>query len=163
MDAIDRLAMNARLHYLGSAARIVDPVQKLAVLTCMDARIDVSGLLGLRPGDAHVIRNAGGRATDDVRRALAVSQVFGTREIMVIHHTDCVMGRFTQTQLAERIAAGSGHRFDEHLGVFENPIEAIADDVQRLRSDVHLAYREKIRGFMYDLSANTLTEVQVHG
>ena len=71
MDAIDRLLMNARLHYLGSAARITEPVQKLAVLTCMDARIDVSGLLGLRPGYTRVIRNAGGRATDDLRRSLA--------------------------------------------------------------------------------------------
>lgn len=162
MDAIDRLHMNARLHYLGSAARIAEPVQKLAVLTCMDARIDVSGLLGLRPGDAHVIRNAGGRATDDVRRALAVSQVLGTREIMVMHHSECAMGRFTQAQLAERIAAASGHRFDEHLNVFEHPVQAIVEDVQCLRGDVHLAHRDKIRGFMYDLSANTLTEVPVH-
>jgi carbonic anhydrase len=162
MDAIDRLVMNARLHYLGSAARITEPVQKLAVLTCMDARIDVSGLLGLRPGDAHVIRNAGGRATDDVRRALAVSQVLGTLEIMVIHHTECAMGRFKQAQLAERIAAASGHRFDEHLEVFEDPIQAIVEDVERLRGDVHLPHREKIRGFIYDLSANTLTEVPVH-
>jgi carbonic anhydrase len=162
MDAIDRLLMNARLHYLGSAARITEPAQRLAVLTCMDARIDVSGLLGLRPGDAHVIRNAGGRATDDVRRALAVSQVLGTLEIMVIHHTECAMGRFKQAQLAERIAAVSGHRFDEHLDVFEDPIQAIVEDVQRLRGDVHLAHREKIRGFIYDLSANTLTEIPVH-
>jgi carbonic anhydrase len=163
LDAIDRLLMNARLHYLGSAARIAEPVQKLAVLTCMDARIDVSGLLGLRPGDAHVIRNAGGRATDDVQHALAVSQVLGTREIMVIHHTECAMGRFTQAQLAERIAAASGHHFDEHLAVFEDPVHAIVEDVQRLRSDVHLGHRDKIRGFIYDLSANTLTEVQAHG
>jgi carbonic anhydrase len=163
LDAIDRLVMNARLHYLGSAARIAEPVQKLAVLTCMDARIDVSGLLGLRPGDAHVIRNAGGRATDDVRHALAVSQVLGTREVMVIHHTECAMGRFTQAQLAERIAAASGHRFDEHLAVFEDPVHAIVEDVQRLRGDVHLGHRDRIRGFMYDLSANTLTEVQVRG
>jgi carbonic anhydrase len=161
VDAIDRLVMNARLHYLGSAARIRDPLQRLAVLTCMDARIDVSGLLGLRPGDAHVIRNAGGRATDDVRRALAVSQVLGTDEIMVIHHTDCAMGRFKQSELAERIAAGSGYRYDEKLGVFDDPIQAIVEDLERLRVDVHLSHRDKIRGFMYDLSANTLTETPV--
>ena len=161
MDAIDRLVMNARLHYLGSAARIRDPVQKLAVVTCMDARIDVNGLLGLRPGDAHVIRNAGGRATDDVRRALAVSQVLGTREIMVIHHTDCAMGRFKQSELAEQIAAGSGYRYDDKLPVFEDPTQAIVEDVERLRADIHLAHRDKIRGFTYDLSANTLTEIPV--
>src|SRR5450631_2912424 len=153
--------MNTRLHYLGSAARVVEPVQRLAVLTCMDARIDVSGLLGLRPGDAHVIRNAGGRATDDARHALAVSQaVTGTREIMVIHHTDCLVGRFKQSELAEKIAAATGHRFDEALGVFEDPVAAVVEDLGRLRLDLHLAHRDKIRGFIYDLAANTVTEVK---
>jgi carbonic anhydrase len=162
VDAIDRVVMNTRLHYLGSAARITEPVQKLAVLTCMDARVDVSALLGLRPGDAHVIRNAGGRATSDARRALAVSQaVMGTREVMVIHHTECALGRFKQAELAERIAAATGHLFDEDLGCFEDPTRAIVEDVERLRADAHLARREKIRGFMYDLSANTLTEIPV--
>ncbi|HEX3509399.1 MAG TPA: carbonic anhydrase [Candidatus Dormibacteraeota bacterium] len=153
--------MNSRLHYLGSAARIVEPVQKLAVLTCMDARVDVSALLGLRPGDAHVIRNAGGRATDDARNALALSQaVAGTREIMVIHHTECLIGRFKQKELADKIAAATGHHFDEALNVFEDPIAAISQDVGRLRLDPHLAHRDKIRGFLYDLAANTLTEVK---
>jgi carbonic anhydrase len=152
--------MNSRLHFLGTAARISEPVQKLAVLTCMDARIDVSALLGLRPGDAHVIRNAGGRATSDARHALALSQaVMGTREVMVIHHTECAMGRFKQSELADRIAAATGHRFDEELGTFEDPIGAIVEDVERLHADVHLAHRDKIRGFMYDLAANTLTEI----
>ena len=162
MDAIDRVAMNARLHFLGSAARVGEPVQKLAVLTCMDARIDVNSLLGLRPGDAHVIRNLGGRATDDARRALAVSQAaMGTREVMVMHHTDCAMSRLKQVELAERIAAATGYRFDDKLGCFEDPIAAIVEDVERLRIDIHLAHREKIRGFIYDLSANTVTEVPV--
>ena len=160
MDAIDRVVMNTRLHYLGSAARIVEPVQRLAVLTCMDARVDVSSLLGLRPGDAHVIRNAGGRATDDARHALALSQaVGGTREIMVIHHTECLLGRFKQKELADKIAAATGHRFDETFAVFEDPIAAVAQDVGRLRLDLHLAHRDKIRGFIYDLAANTMTEV----
>ena len=160
MDAIDRVLMNTRLHYLGSAARIVEPVQKLAVLTCMDARVDVSALLGLRPGDAHVIRNAGGRATDDARHALALSQaVAGTREIMVIHHTECLLGRFNQKELADKIAAATGHRFEETFAVFEDPIAAIKQDVGRLRLDLHVARRDKIRGFLYDLAANTMTEV----
>jgi carbonic anhydrase len=152
--------MNTRLHFLGSAARIVEPVQKLAVLTCMDARVDVSALLGLRPGDAHVIRNAGGRATDDARQALALSQaVGGTREIMVIHHTECLLGRFKQKELADRIAAATGHRFDEAFGVFEDPVAAVVEDLGHLRLDLHLARRDKIRGFIYDLAANTMTEV----
>jgi len=160
VDAIDRVVMNTRLHYLGSAARVVEPVQRLAVLTCMDARVDVSALLGLRPGDAHVIRNAGGRATDDARHALALSQAAaGTREIMVIHHTECLLGRFKQKELADKIAAATGHRFEEPFAVFEDPIAAVVEDLGRLRLDVHLAHRDKIRGFIYDLAANTMTEV----
>jgi carbonic anhydrase len=160
VDSIDRVLMNTRLHYLGSAARILEPVQHLAILTCMDARIDVSALLGLRPGDAHVIRNAGGRASNDALKALAVSQaVMKTREVMVIHHTECALGRFSQAQLVEQVTAASGRHFAEDLDTFTDPIAAIAEDVQRLRASPHLTHRDKIRGFMYDLAANTMTEV----
>jgi len=152
--------MNSRLHYLGSAARIIEPVQHLAVLTCMDARVDVSAVLGLRPGDAHVIRNAGGRASTDALRALAVSQaVMHTREVMVIHHTECALGRFSQAQLEEQISAASGHHFAEELGCFTDPIAAIAEDVERVRACPYLASRDKVRGFIYDLTSNLLTEV----
>jgi carbonic anhydrase len=160
VDAIDRVLMNSRLHYLGSAARIIDPVQHLAILTCMDARVDVSAVLGLRPGDAHVIRNAGGRASTDALRALAISQaVMHTREVIVIHHTECALGRFSQAQLDEQISAASGHHFAEELGCFTDPIAAIAEDVERLRACPYLAARDKVRGFIYDLSSNLLTEV----
>ena len=164
MDAIDRLAMNSRLHFLGSAAGIAEPVQKLVVLTCMDARVDVTALLGLRPGDAHVIRNAGGRATRSVESAIALSQaMLATREVMVIHHTECVLGRFTQAEFAERIAAATGHEFSDEIGCFTDPIAALVEDVERLKASAHLAHRDKIRGFMYDLAANTLTEVRIPG
>src|SRR5437868_13032391 len=126
MDAIDRALTNTRLYFLGSAARIVEPLQHLAVLTCMDARVDVGALLGLRPGDAHVIRNAGGRASTDALRALAISQAaMNTREIMVIHHTDCALGRLSQAQLTEQISVASGHHFSDELGCFTDPIGAI--------------------------------------
>src|SRR5438270_12383329 len=121
--------MNTRLHFLGMAARIVEPVQHLAILTCMDARVDVSALLGLRPGDAHVIRNAGGRASSDALHALAVSQaVMKTREIMVIHHTECGLGRFNVAQLSEMISAASGHHCDEDMDTFEDSMAAIVQD-----------------------------------
>ena len=153
--------MNTRLHYLGGAARVIEPVQHLAVLTCMDARVDVSALLGLRPGDAHVIRNAGGRASTDALHALAVSQaVLKTREVMVIHHTECGMGRFSQAQLADQISAASGSHFNEELGSFTDPIAAIVEDVERIRACPFLPARDKVRGFMYDLAANTVTEVR---
>jgi carbonic anhydrase len=160
VDAIDRAVQNSRLHYLGMDARIIEPVMKLAVLACMDARINVSALLGLRPGDAHVVRNAGGRATDDALRSLAISQgAMGTRELMVMHHTECALGRFTEAELAARIASSTGHPFSEHLGCFTDPVQALVEDVERLRASEVLAHRDKIRGFMYDLAANTLTEV----
>jgi carbonic anhydrase len=160
VDAIDRVAMNARLHYLGAAARLIEPVQHLAILTCMDARVDISALLGLRPGDAHVIRNAGGRASTDALHALAVSQaVMHTREVMVIHHTECALERLTQAQMDAQISAATGHRFNEDVGCFSDPIRALTDDVERIRACPYLAHRDKIRGFMYDLTSNLLTEV----
>jgi carbonic anhydrase len=126
----------------------------------MDARIEVNALLGLRPGDAHIIRNAGGRASNDALRALAISQaVMKTREVMVIHHTECALGRFSQAQLAEQISAATGHHFAEQLDCFTDPIAAIAEDLERLRESPHLAHRDKIRGFIYDLAANNVTEV----
>ena len=152
--------MNSRLHYLGAAARTAEPQMKLAVLTCMDARVDVSAVLGLRPGDAHVIRNAGGRATPEARNALVVSQaLLGTREIMVIHHTDCAMGRMTEAELRSRIESASGHPFHADLGTFSDPVAAVHDDVDRLRGDQNLVHRDKIRGFIYDLKANVVNEV----
>lgn len=152
--------MNSRLHYLGMAARVAEPVMKLAVLTCMDARIDVAALLGLGPGDAHVIRNAGGRASADALRSLALSQaILGTREVMVLHHTECAMGRFAEAELASRISAASGHPFSEQLDSFTDPIEAVREDVQRIRAYESLVHRDKVRGFMYDLARSTLTEI----
>jgi len=160
VDAIDKVVMNSRLHFLGSAARIAEPVLRLAVLSCIDARVDISALLGLRPGDAHVIRNAGGRASDDVLHTLAMSQAtLKTREVMVIHHTECALGRFTEAQLNQQISEASGHHFEGELGCFTDPLGAIAEDVARIRECVYLPARDKVRGFMYDLQANSLTEL----
>src|SRR6266851_195338 len=128
MDAIDRAFMNSRLHYLGMAARTAEPMWKLAVLTCMDARIDVQAVLG-------------------------------TREVMVIHHTECAVGRFSQHELAERIALATGQAFNEDFGTFTDPIEAVKEDVGRFCLSPHVAHREKIRGFMYELATSKLSEV----
>ena len=161
MDAIDHAVFNSRLHFLGMAARSAEPVMKLAVLACMDARIDVAALLGLKPGDAHVIRNAGGRATPDALRALAISQsVLGTREVMVLHHTECALGRFGERELAELIEAATRHPFTEPLGTFADPVTAVREDVERIRAHPNLVHRDRVRGFIYDLAANTVTEVR---
>lgn len=161
MDAIDRAVMNARLHHLGMAARTAEPALRLAVLTCMDARVDPAALLGLRPGDAHVIRNAGGRASPEAIAALAISQaLLGTREVMVLHHTDCAMGRMGAGELAERIEAASGHPFTGPLDVFTDARAAVIEDVERLERSDELAHRDHIRGFLYDLARNTVDEVR---
>jgi len=95
-------------------------------------------------------------------RALAISQaVMHTREVMVIHHTDCALGRFSQAQLDMQITAATGHHFSEEVGCFTDPIQAIADDVERLRACPFLAARDKVRGFIYDLTSNLVTEVAV--
>jgi len=160
VDAIDQVVLNSRMHYLGMAARTIEPVMKLAVLACMDARVDVAALLGLRPGDAHVVRNAGGRASEDAINALAISQaVLGTREVMVLHHTECAMGRMNEWEIAARIEAATGHPFHEKLDCFVDPIAAIVEDVERLKTSTHLAHRDRIRGFMYDLAKSSLTEI----
>ncbi|MHB8611353.1 MAG: beta-class carbonic anhydrase [Candidatus Dormibacteraceae bacterium] len=152
--------MNSRLHHLGSAARIAEPAQRLAILTCMDARIDINAVLGLRPGDAHIVRNAGGRASAEALRALAISQgVMRTREVMVIHHTECALGRFNQAQLEEMISVANGRRFTDDLDCFGDPTAAVAEDLGRLRAYPYLPFRDKIRGFIYDLASNAVTEV----
>ena len=160
MDAIDRVVMNARLHHLGMAARRAEPSLKLAILTCMDARVDPAGLLGLHPGDAHIIRNAGGRATRDAAHALAISQaLLGTREVMVMHHTDCAMGRLGASELAARITAATNHPFHDELETFTNDEAAIIEDVSHLRAYPSLVHRDTIRGFLYDLTNDTLREI----
>ena len=160
VDAIDRVVMNARLHHLGMAARVAQPALKLAVLTCMDARVDPAALLGLRPGDAHVIRNAGGRATKDALHALAISQaVLGTREVMVVHHTDCAMRRMSDTEIAARITSATNHPFHEEVGAFSDDVAAVVEDVGHIRTYSGLVHRDKVRGFLYDLGAETLKEI----
>jgi carbonic anhydrase len=160
MDAIDQALMNTRLHYLGMAARTAEPLRRLIVLTCMDARIDVAALFGLRLAEAHVIRNAGGRVTTDALHAIAISQVIlRTREVMVLHHTECVLGNYRQSELAERIVAATRHPFSEELGCFLDPSEAVLEDVGRIRSYPHLVHRDRVRGFIYDLADNKVTEV----
>jgi carbonic anhydrase len=83
-----------------------------------------------------------------------------TREVMVIHHTECGVGRFSQAELADQISSASGHHFNEKLDTFSDPIAAIVEDVERIRACLYLPARDKVRGFMYDLAANTVTEVR---
>lgn len=136
------------------------PSRRVAVLTCMDARLDPAAFLGLQPGDAHVIRNAGGRASDDAIRSLAISQqLLGTREVVVIHHTDCGMLTFTNDQLRSKLR--------EELGADASAIDFLPfkDLEQSVRDDLHRIAESPflldvpVSGFIYDVRSGRLLPV----
>lgn len=126
----------------------------------MDARIDPVALFGLSLGDAHVLRNAGARATPDVMRSLALSQaILGTREVLVLGHTGCgLLGR-TERELAEEIRIKSGHRPDTELGTFQDLDRAVGATVEALRRCAFLVYRNAIHGYVYDVDEGTVRPI----
>lgn len=136
------------------------PRLKLAVLACMDARISVYALLGLTEGDAHVIRNAGGAVTDDAIRSLSVSQhLLGTREIVLIHHQDCGMRKFTDTEFAQRLESSTGVRPGWAAETFTDPAQDIRQCIARLRASPFLVHTESVRGYVLDEPTGELAEV----
>jgi carbonic anhydrase len=139
------------------------PAKPVAVLTCMDARIDPHRMLGLAEGDAHVIRNAGGVANDDAIRSLVVSQrKLGTREVLVILHTDCGMRTFVEDAFAEQLEAETGTRPAWQTTAFHTDIEAdVRRAVARVRSSPFLPHRDAVRGFVYEVETGRLREVVV--
>ncbi len=140
--------------------RPTTPRLKLAVLTCMDARLDVFEMLGLRPGDAHVLRNAGGRVTADVIRSLALSQaLLGTEEIRVIHHTDCAMTKVREEDALAEIERLAGEAPPFSALTFRDDREALLDDVAALKASPFLKRRDRISGHLYDVAARALLRV----
>jgi carbonic anhydrase len=127
------------------------PIQRLAVVTCMDARIDPARLLGLEPGDAHVLRNAGGAITADVRRSLVISQrLLGTREIKIIRHTGCGMLGLDEA-LRDDLAAEVGEHVDWQVHGFDDLEGDLLAALDELRADPFLLYTDQIQGFVYDV------------
>ena len=166
MGAIDELLARHRAALAGSTAgfEVVDtprPRLRLAVLTCMDARIKLFDVLGLRHGDVHMLRNAGGLATDDVMRSLLLSQHgLGTREVMVIQHTDCGLHGLRDADLAGRIQATTGHQVPFEFGGFADVDQSVRVSVARLRSGGGLVTTPgSVRGFVYDVRTRALREV----
>jgi carbonic anhydrase len=136
------------------------PRRPVAVVTCMDARVDVHRMLGLEEGDAHVIRNAGGAVTDDVIRSLLISQrLLGTREVMVVHHTGCGMLSFTDDALKRQVQAEVGIRPPFALEAFPDLEEDVRQSVARIVASPFLSCRESVRGFVYDVGTGRLKEV----
>jgi carbonic anhydrase len=137
----------------------VRPSRRLAIVTCMDSRLDVFSALGLRDGEAHVLRNAGGVVSDDVIRSLAISQrLLGTREVMLIHHTDCGMQKITddgfRAELQEATGLAPGFAIESFTDVDAN----VRQSVQRVRHSPFLLHREHVRGFVYDVDSHRLRE-----
>lgn len=162
MTAIDELLVNARRYQaeFTESDRSAPPVLRVSVLTCMDARIEPFSLLGLRPGDAHVLRNAGGVVTTDVRRSLAVSQrKLGTTEVMVIQHTTCGMLGLDDEELLAELEADVGSRPDWTPYGFTDLDDNVRRTVASLRADPFLPHRDQVRGFVYDVRDGSLREV----
>jgi carbonic anhydrase len=136
------------------------PGRKLAVVACMDARLDVHKILGLEEGDAHVIRNAGGVVTEDAIRSLAISQrLLGTEEIILIHHTDCGMLTFTDDAVKAQIEADTGIRPPFALEAFPDVARDVRQSIARVKASPFVPRKDQVRGFVYDVHTGRLNEV----
>ena len=138
------------------------PAKKLAVLACMDARLSVDQVLGLKTGDAHVIRNAGGVATEDALRSLIISHhLLGTQEFIVINHTDCGMLTFEDSELLNRLEeqTGSAAVAPVHFHAFKDVVENVRRQVARIKSHPYIPKHIPVRGFVYDVKTGKLEEI----
>ncbi len=136
------------------------PARKLAIVVCMDSRIDVFDALGLGVGEAHVIRNAGGIVTDDVVRSLVISQRFlETEAVFVIHHTRCGMQTFTDDELITDLEHDTGHRPPWPIGSFTDLDQSVRDSCETIRASPFIPCRDKVWGFVYDVETGLLREI----
>lgn len=164
MGVIDELLSNNEAF----AARVADthlgvePSRHLAIVTCMDSRLDVFAALGLGDGEAHVLRNAGGVITDDVIRSLALSQrKLGTREVMLIHHDDCGLQKITEAGFREELREASGVTPSFAIESFTDVEADVRQSILRVRRSDFLPHRDAVRGFVYDVDTHALREVTV--
>lgn len=162
MSVTDELLANAEAYArsFNNGDLPMPPARGVAVLACMDARLNVYGLLGLAEGDAHVIRNAGGVVTADARRSLAISQrLLGTREIILIHHTDCGMLTFTDDEFKRAIEAETGVKPDWAAEAFSGLEADVRQSIARIQADPFIPHKDSVRGFVYDVATGGLREV----
>ncbi len=156
----DLLANNQRFAERLTARAKREAAPRVAVVACMDARMDVYAILGLKLGEAHVIRNAGGVVSDDALRSLVASQhLLGTREVMVIQHTDCGMTKFDAAGAASQIEQVSGAPLPFELGAIADVRSSVAASIERLQTSPFLPHKDDIRGFIYDVESGLLHEV----
>ena len=163
MTVSDRLLANNAEHAKshGEIHLDVQPSLQVAVVTCMDSRIDVFAALGLENGQAHILRNAGGVITDDVIRSLALSQrKLGTREIILIHHTDCGLAKVTDDGFRAELQEETGMPPSFAIESFTDVEGSVRGSIARVRSSPFLPHRDDVRGFVYDVDTGKLREVE---
>ncbi len=163
MTATDDAAAASRKwreqHFPHKGHLAVSPTRHLAVVACMDSRIDVFGLLGLEVGEAHVLRNAGGVITDDMIRSLAISQrKLGTREILLVHHTDCGLMRLSEDGFKAELEEETGMRPTWAIESFTDPVASVRQSMQRVRTSAFVPHRDQVRGFVYQVDTGELIE-----
>jgi len=157
------LANNARRTTTFNGPLPLPPAKHVAVVACMDARLDIYRILGLGEGEAHVIRNAGGVVTDDAIRSLAISQrLLGTREIILIHHTDCGMLTFTDNQFKKSIQDDTGIKPAWSAEAFPDLDEDVRQSIARIKANPFVPHQDSIRGFVFDVATGKLHEVADH-
>ena len=165
VSAIDELLANNQAFADSLQAEHLDvrPSRRLAIVTCMDSRLDVFAALGLRDGEAHVLRNAGGVITDDVIRSLAISQRrLGTREVMLVHHTDCGMQSLSDDGFRAELLAATGVAPAFAIESFTDLDADVRQSILRVRrSRVRRAPYDRVRGFVYDVDSHRLREIVV--
>jgi carbonic anhydrase len=154
------LANNANYAASFNGPLPLPPAKHVAVLACMDARLNVYGALGLNEGEAHVIRNAGGVVTEDEIRSLAISQrLLGTKEIILIHHTDCGMVTFTDADFKASIEAETGIRPAWAAEAFADAAEDVKQSIARIIASPFIPHKNSVRGFVFDVATGRLNEV----
>jgi carbonic anhydrase len=162
MSVTEELLRNAERYaeQFDSGDLPMPPAKRVAVLACMDARLNPYALLGLREGDAHVIRNAGGVVTDDEIRSLAISQrLLGTEEIILIHHTDCGMLTFRDDEFRKQIQQETGIKPAWAAETFDDLDEDVRQSIARITSSPFIPRKDSVRGFVYDVKTGRLDEV----
>ena len=162
MTVIDELLDNAEAYgaAFDKGELPLPPARRVAILACMDARLNPYGLLGLAEGDAHVIRNAGGVVTDDEIRSLAISQrLLGTDEIMLIHHTDCGMLTFRDDDFRQQIQEDTGIKPEWAAESFGNLEDDVRQSIARIKASPFIPRKDHVRGFVYEVESGRLREV----
>ncbi len=163
MAVIDELLGNAEAYGVAfdKGELPLPPARRVAILACMDARLNPYGLLGLSEGDAHVIRNAGGVVTDDEIRSLAISQrLLGTEEIMLIHHTDCGMQTFRDDDFRQQIQEDTGIKPEWAPESFENLEVDVRQSIARIKASPFIPRKDQVRGFIYEVETGRIREVR---